>query len=61
MKEALLGSAVLLVPVAAWAGLGQPTAPQPVPALDEAGLLVLVAGLVGAGLALVRRRGGGAQ
>ncbi len=56
MKGSLLSSAVLLVPLAAWAGLGQPAAPQPVPAMDGAGLLVLAAGLVGAGLALVRRR-----
>ncbi len=54
IKAMLIGSAVFLTGSLAWAGGSVATAPAPT--LDEAGLLMLAAGLVGAGLALVRRR-----
>ena len=54
IKAALIGSAVFFTGTMAWAGGVVGSAPAP--AMDEAGLFMLAAGLVGAGLALVRRR-----
>ncbi len=61
MKGALLGLTVFLTATMAWAGGVAATALRPAPAMDEPGLWVLAAGLVGAGLVLVRRRGGGTE
>jgi hypothetical protein len=45
---------VLLIATASWAGTTVSSAQAPV--LDEPGLIMLGIGLVGAGLAMVRRR-----
>ncbi len=58
MKRNLLAiglASTLLMPVVSWAG--NALAPHPAPAVDESGLMLLAAGLVGAGVALLRRRG----
>lgn len=48
-------AATLLVPISAWAGFAT-NAAAPAPALGEVGLIALGAGLVGAGLASLRKR-----
>lgn len=54
MKATALSLGVLLAPTITWAGTTVGRTPAPV--MDEPALLVLAVGLVGAGLALVRRR-----
>jgi hypothetical protein len=48
-------AATLLVPISAWAGFATKAA-SPAPALGEVGLIALGVGLVGAGLARLRKR-----
>ncbi len=55
---AIVTSWTLLSPVVTWAGVGVGRAiPHAAPAVDESGLMLLGVGLVGAGFALLRRRG----
>ena len=48
----------LVIPVAVWAGVESvpPTLPVGAPAVGEPGLIVLGLGLVGAGIAMLKRR-----
>jgi len=48
-------AATLLVPISAWAGFAT-KAVSPAPALGEVGLIALGVGLVGAGVAYIRKR-----
>lgn len=48
-------AATLLVPISAWAGFTTKAA-APAPTLGEVGLIALGVGLVGAGLARLRKR-----
>jgi len=50
----ILLAAALLAPLSAWAGFV--TQSQPAPALGDAGLIALGAGLLGAGVAFLRKR-----
>jgi hypothetical protein len=57
-KAVLFGGVALLVPCSAWAGtmVAKAVVPAPAPALGEVGLIALGVGLVGAGLAFLRKR-----
>lgn len=50
----VLSAAALLVPLSAWAGF--PAQNLPAPALGDAGLIALGVGLLGAGVAFLRKR-----
>ncbi len=52
---AVVLACTFLMPMASWAGNALFT--HPAPAVDESGLMLLAAGLIGAGVALLRRRG----
>ncbi len=53
---AIVLTSTLLMPVVSWAGVNV-LFTHPAPAVDESGLMLLAAGLIGAGVAILRRRG----
>ncbi len=53
---AVVLACTFLMPMASWAGFNA-LFTHPAPAVDESGLMLIAAGLIGAGVAILRRRG----